>query len=94
MTGTSSDWLIWVLMIGALGAFMFLPQWQARRRQEKKLASLAVGDRVLTIGGFKGRLTYFSTEENKALLELAEGVVVEILPGAISRKLEESQPGV
>ncbi len=84
MQTSESAWLLLILM--AL-AFLVLPQWMARRRQQKKLTQFAVGDRVITIGGFIGTLTALDVEENVARLRLAEGVEVEIVPGALGRKL-------
>ena len=80
------DWLFWaVLIIGAL-AFLYVPQFLAKRRQKKRKEDLSVGDRVMTIGGFIGTLTYLDFEDNVASIELAEGVEVQIVPGAISGK--------
>ncbi len=86
------EWLWWIIILGVGALFIFWPQWQARKRQQKRFAELTAGDRVVTIGGFCGTLKYFNPEEDKALVELAEGVVVEILPAAISRKLDTSTP--
>ncbi len=84
MQGSEASWLLLILMAAA---FLFLPQWMARRRQKKKLEMFEVGDRVITIGGFIGTLTMLDREANVARLELAEGVEVEIVPGALGRKL-------
>ncbi len=82
------DALFWVMIIGLAFIFLFLPQWQMRRRQQKKMAELAVGDRIVTIGGFIGTLTALDFEQDRARLKLADGVEVEIVTGAIGRKLE------
>ena len=66
--------------------FFYVPQWMARRRQRQRHQELAVGDRVLTVGGFLGTLTYYDPEEDVARIRLADGVEVEILPGAIRGK--------
>jgi preprotein translocase subunit YajC len=87
------DWLFWaVLIIGAL-AFLYVPQFLARRRQKKREEELAVGDDVMTIGGLMGRLTYLDFDDNVARIELADGVEVRIVPGAISGKREEQIEG-
>ncbi|MEA3309113.1 MAG: preprotein translocase subunit YajC [Chloroflexota bacterium] len=79
---------IWWLVILAGGAlFLFLPQWLSRRKQARRLAAFEVGDQVITIGGFIGTLTAIDLEENVARLRLAAGVEVELVPGALSRKL-------
>ncbi len=80
--------MFWLLIIVLAFVFLFLPQWQMRKRQQKKMAGLAVGDRIVTIGGFIGTLTALDLEQDRAKLKLAEGVEVEIVTGAIGRKLE------
>jgi preprotein translocase subunit YajC len=86
MGGEGADLTFWIIVIVGLGVFMFLPQWMARRRQKQREADLRVGDRVVTIGGFIGQLTYLDLESNTARIKLAEGVELSILPGAISGK--------
>jgi len=81
-----------ILAVGLvlLSVLMFWPQWQARRRHRKQLAELRVGDEVITVGGIVGKLTYFSTEENRARIEITPGVEMQILSAAISRTLTSS----
>jgi preprotein translocase YajC subunit len=76
----------WVVIIGWLLVFMFLPQWMARRRQRRREADLQIGDSVITIGGLIGDLTHIDFEANLARIRLAENVEISILPGAISGK--------
>ena len=96
MAGQLADWSFWLIMIVALLVFLVLPQWMARRRQKQREADLAVGDTVVTIGGFIGKLTLFDMEHNLAKIELAEGLELRILPGAIRGKHVEAagQEGV
>lgn len=82
------DALFWIMIIALAVVFLFLPQWQMRKRQQKKMTELAVGDRIVTIGGFIGTLTALDWEQDRAKLKLADGVEVEIVTGAIGRKLE------
>jgi preprotein translocase subunit YajC len=70
-----------------LGALTVWPQIQARRRRQKQMAEISVGDEVLTIGGIMGKLTYLNAEENRARIEIAPGVEMQILPAAISRRV-------
>lgn len=84
--GQDSGLLVWGGLIVAMLVFMFLPQWMNRRRMKQREEELAVGDRVLTIGGLVGELTYLDFEDNVARIKLAEGVEVQIMPGAISGK--------
>lgn len=81
-----------VLAIGLvlLSVLMFWPQWQARRRRQKQMSELQVGDEVMTVGGIIGKLTYYNAEENRARIEIAPGVEIRVVLAAISRKLTES----
>jgi preprotein translocase subunit YajC len=83
---------ITILAIGLvlLSVFMFLPQWQARRRRRKQMAELCVGDEVMTIGGIIGKLTHSNAEENRARIEIAPGVEMQVVLTAISRVLTSS----
>ncbi|MBN2006236.1 MAG: preprotein translocase subunit YajC [Anaerolineae bacterium] len=88
------DWGFWLVLIVLFMALVYVPQWTARRRRKQQEASLAVGDRIVTIGGFMGTLVYLNSEENLARIALADNVVVDILPGAISGKrvAEQKEP--
>ncbi|MBU0705509.1 MAG: preprotein translocase subunit YajC [Chloroflexi bacterium] len=78
-----------ILIIGVvvLAVFMFFPQYQARRRREKQMAALNVGDEVMTVGGIIGKLTYLDAEEKLARIEIAAGVEMRVVLTAISRPL-------
>ena len=70
---------------------MFLPQWQARRRRKKQMAELRTGDEVMTVGGIIGKLTYLNDEENRARIEIAPGIEMQVVLAAINRTLTSSQ---
>lgn len=72
-----------VLLIGLL----FLPQWQSRRRREKQLAEMRPGSEVMTVGGIIGKLTYINIEENRARVEIAPGVEIQLIVNAIGQVL-------
>ena len=78
-----------ILAIGLvlIGVLMFWPQWQARRRRQKQMAELRVGDQVMTVGGIIGKLTYFNADENRARIEIAPEVEIRVVVAAISRTL-------
>ena len=86
--GQGTDWLFWIVMMVLIIVFLYVPQWMARRRRQQQERDLAVGDRVITIGGLIGTLTRYDREANIARIRLAEGVEVDILPGAIGGKHE------
>src|SRR5688572_19622834 len=78
-----------------LGAMMWLllirPQQQRVRRQQELLAALEVGDEVITAGGMIGRIREINGDRTQ--IELAPGVVVEFLRGAVSQRLVEPSSG-
>ena len=78
-----------VLAVGLvlISVLMFWPQWQARRRRQKQMAELRVGDEVMTVGGIIGKLTYYNADENRARIEIASGVEIQVVLAAISRPL-------
>ena len=82
-----------LLPLLVLGAVMWLllirPQQQRVRRQQALLQSLEVGDEVITAGGMIGRIR--SLDDQRAGIELAPGVVVDFLRGAVSQRLTEPQ---
>ncbi len=83
-----------ILFIPALLILMYLfllrPQQQRVRRQRELVASLDVGDEIVTAGGLIG--TIVALDGDRAEIEIADGVIVEFLRAAISRKLEEQVP--
>lgn len=81
--GQGSDWLFWIVIMALVIVFFYVPQWMARRRRQKQERDLAVGDRIVTIGGFIGTVVHYDREANVARIRLAEGVEVDILPSAI-----------
>jgi preprotein translocase YajC subunit len=64
------------------------PQQQRMRKQRQLLGSLEVGDTIATAGGMIGRIVELSDE--RAVIEVGDGVHIEFLRAAISRKVEES----
>ncbi|MEB2321158.1 MAG: preprotein translocase subunit YajC [Sorangiineae bacterium] len=82
--------------MGGLGAmlpllllipFVFLLFWSSRSQQKKQqqaIAGLKKGDRVLTNGGFAGKLVELG--DRFAKVELAPGVKVDVLKSSLLGK--------
>ena len=81
------------LLIPLIFVVMYLvllrPQQQRVRRQRALVMSIDVGDEVVTAGGMIGRVVELS--DDRAWIEVADDVVIEILRIAINRKTE-AQP--
>ncbi len=68
---------MWVLLI--------LPQQRRMRQHQEVIASLEVGDEVVTAGGVYGTIT--SVDEDTLAVEVAPGVVLRILRNAVSQRI-------
>jgi preprotein translocase subunit YajC len=71
------------LLFLAMWFLLIRPQQQRVRRQRELLATLEVGDEVVTAGGVVGTIRVLTDEE--ARLEVSPGVEIRVLRGAISR---------
>jgi preprotein translocase subunit YajC len=82
--------LVFVLFFAGVYFLLLRPQQQRVRRQRALITAIGVGDRVVTAGGLIGRVVDLS--DDRLQLEIADGVVVELLRLAISRRLDDSEP--
>ena len=70
------------IIIGVLFYVLLLrPQQRQRKEQQKMLASIKTGDKVITIGGIHGLVT--NVKNGILVLKIAEGVKVEVSRDAI-----------
>jgi preprotein translocase YajC subunit len=74
---------------GVAGFYLLFirPQQKRQREQNELLATLGIGDRVITASGIYGTIT--GIEDDEIDLRIAEGVVVKMLKPAVARKLED-----
>lgn len=68
-----------------------MPQNRARKNQQQVVEELKIGDKIVTVGGVIGKLTYLNREKDIARMEVAKGVEIEIIPAAISHPLDYMQ---
>lgn len=84
---TQYSTLIYVgVLIVAFYLLLIRPQQQRQKQHSKLVASLGVGDRVMTAGGLYG--TVREVRDDSLMLEVASGVVVEVAKGAVNSKAE------
>ena len=88
----SSFTLIFIVLLFVVG-YMFLirPQRQRRQRQLQVSKQIEVGDKVLLSSGIIGRVDGFVG--NHARIEVAPGVIIEVVRGAVSRRVDEAVDG-
>lgn len=75
-----------VVLIAAFYLLIIRPQMKRQKDQAALMASLAVGDRVVTIGGIFG--TIRTLEDDEVQLEIASDVVIMMARSAIARKID------
>ncbi len=75
-----------ILVIGGLlSAVLIVPRQREMRRHTALVASLAVGDPVMTGSGIYGTIT--ALEDDLAWLEVAPGTVIKVARRAIAAKV-------
>ena len=80
--------VLWIaIVLGGMYLLFIRPQMKRQKEQQALMASLEVGDRIITIGGIFG--TVASLDGDRVGLEVAPGISVEVLRSAVSRKLED-----
>lgn len=75
-----------VVLVAAFYLLILRPQQQRQKQHRELMASLALGDRVITIGGVYG--TVRSLDDDRVGVEVSPGVTVEFARSAIAKKLE------
>jgi preprotein translocase subunit YajC len=86
--GSGVAFLLPLVLFGAILYFLMIrPQRKRMQSQQAVLASLHVGDEVMTAGGIIGRITHIDEEEDVLTVEIAPGTSVRMVRGGISRKL-------
>lgn len=74
------------IIVVAFYLLIIRPQQKRQKEHQALMASLKVGDRVVTIGGAYG--TIQSLDDDRVGVEIAPGVVVEFDRAAIAKKLD------
>jgi preprotein translocase subunit YajC len=82
------DLLLFPLLMVGMYLLLIRPQQKRVRAQRDLVASVAVGDEIVTAGGLIGTVRVLT--DDRLFLEVAPGVELRLLRGAISRKLEHS----
>lgn len=90
----NNGFLIVLLLIGVVMYFLLIRPQRSKQRQQKDLiASVAVGDEVVTIGGIYGDVVELDGDGEKIVLEIAEDVHVEVARRAIGSVVKADDLG-
>lgn len=80
--------VILFVMLGALYAFMIVPQQRKMKAHQALLRSLEEGDLVVTASGIFGAIA--EVEDDVVWLEVAPEVELKIMKSSVTEKVEES----
>jgi preprotein translocase subunit YajC len=84
-------YLLLPILLVLMYVVLLRPQQQRLRSQRQLVASLDVGDEVITAGGIIGRIVALT--DQRASIEVADGVVVDFLRVAVNRRADDIPPG-
>ena len=83
MGGGSMSGMISLVLIFLVFWFLIIrPQQQQAKKRAEMLTSLKVGDKIVTIGGIRGIVNQIT--DDKIFIEIADGIVIEMLRNSIS----------
>jgi len=83
--------IFFVLLFGVGYMFLIRPQRQRRQRQMQTNKQISVGDKVMLSSGIFGRVEGFVGDH--ARVEIAPGLVIEVLRGAVSQRIDDPVDG-
>ena len=80
--------LIFIVLLMVIFYFMLIrPQKKRVEQHQQLIASVDVGDEIVTIGGLHGTVT--AIDDESVELEAAPGVTLRFVKSAIARKVSE-----
>lgn len=80
------DLIIFPLLMVGMYLLLVRPQQRRLRAQRTLIATIEVGDEVVTAGGVIGTIRVLT--DDRVFLEVAPGVELKVLRGAISRTID------
>ena len=80
-----------LLMIVGFYFLLIRPQRNRQRQQQAVLASLEVGDEVMTTGGIFGTIVEIDDDEGIITLEIAPGTRIRMVRSGIAQRFVEEE---
>lgn len=80
-----------VLLLALMWLLLIRPQQARLRKQRELVASISVGDEVVTAGGIIGTVRVLTDDELR--LEVSPGVEIRLLRVAVSRRIDSDPVG-
>jgi preprotein translocase subunit YajC len=79
-----------IILLALMWLLLIRPQQQRLRAQQALIASIEVGDEIISTGGIYGRIR--ALEDDTVLLEVADGVDVRLARAAIGQRVGPERP--
>lgn len=87
MDGGSSQLIMLLLILGVFYFFMIRPQMKKQKELKKFRQNLAVGDKVVTIGGIHGKV--LEINDTSILLSCEGSAKIRVEKSAVSTGIDE-----
>ncbi|MDD2432974.1 MAG: preprotein translocase subunit YajC [Clostridia bacterium] len=82
--------VFWLIILLVFMYFMLVrPQQKHRKIREEMLANLKVGDKIVTVGGFYGKI--IKLYDDTMTLEIADNLCVKMQREAVNFVIEEEE---
>ena len=85
--GSIGGLLLPLALFGGMYFLLIRPQRARQKAQQRLLAELGVGDRIMTAGGIFGTVASIDEEAGRLTVEVAPGVRVEMLRVAVRERI-------
>ncbi len=87
------SFIILIVLVGLMYAFLILPQQRKMKQHRQLVASVEVGDDVLSSAGIYGTVVGIDRDDDQILdIEVGDGLVLRMARGAISEVAVEADP--
>lgn len=81
-----------ILIFGIMYFLLIRPQQKKMKEHQAMVAALRRGDRVVTQGGIKGKVTKVKEGENEIDVEIASGVVIKVVQSTVAAVENKTEP--
>ncbi|WP_438956431.1 preprotein translocase subunit YajC [Cognatiyoonia sp.] len=81
-----------ILIFAIMYFFLIRPQQKKMKEHQAMVAAVRRGDRIITQGGLKGKITKVKEGENEVEVEIASGVVIRVVQSTIADVENKTEP--
>ena len=81
-----------ILIFGIMYFLLIRPQQKKMKEHQAMVAALRRGDRVVTQGGIKGKVTKVKEGENEIEVEIAQGVTIKVVQSTVASVENKTEP--